>query len=234
MSSSSSHSIGAVVERQMRNWEIAHRQVLPADAPEVPRVQPFVTVSRMVGSGGATVARKLAERIGWPLFDREVLQFMAGDDAVRKRLYETMDERDVGFVEESLRAFAISEIKRNDYFHRLTETALTIARKGHAVFLGRGVDLILPRDAGLRVRIVSVPAACASNYAAQHGLDAVRAAREIERIEQERAAFLRSHFSASLDSPDRFDLTFNMASVTCEETVEQIATLLQNRGVLSQ
>lgn len=228
----SPHSINGLVERQMRNWEIRRAQVPPAAAPEVPAVRPFVTISRMVGSGGLQVARRLEELTGWPLFDRELLTHMAGDDHVRKRLYETMDERDVSFIEETLRSFTAPEFRRNDFLHRLSETMLALARKGSAIFLGRGADLILPRTLGVRVRVIAIPAVCVQQYAAARGLDAVMAAREVERIERERTRFLRSSFRTDPNSPDRFDLQLNLSALSIEEAAQTILALMRLRKMV--
>lgn len=232
MSTTTSRSISAAVERQMRNWELARQQQPPPDQTERVTTQPFVTFSRMVGSGGADTARMLADTIGWPLFDREVLQHMAGDDHVRRRIYEVLDERDISFIEETMRSFTAPEYRRDDYFHRLSETVLALARRGHAIFLGRGADLVLPRDVGLRVRIMALPAVCAERFAKRAGMTTVQASREIERIEQQRMRFIRSHFQIDPDAADRFDLTINLASITQEEAVNAIAGILRKRGLL--
>lgn len=232
MSTLHSKSVAAAVERQMRNWELARQQKVAEREHAASLTQPFVTVSRMVGSGGTEVARALAARIGWPLFDRELLQHMSGDDDVRKRIYESLDERDLSFIEESLLSFTTAEFRRNDYFRRLSETMLALVRQGPAVFLGRGADLVLPRDAGLRVRVVALPALCAQNFAQRTGLGPVEAAREIQRVEQTRARFIRSHFHVDPDAPDRFDLILNLASLSAEEAVEMIVQILRKRTLL--
>ncbi|MCB9866053.1 MAG: cytidylate kinase-like family protein [Phycisphaerales bacterium] len=231
MSTIRSKSVSAAVERQMRNWELARQQEITA--PETSAAtQPFVTISRMVGSGGTEVARHLAAAIDWPLFDRELLLHMSGDDGVRQRIYETLDERDQSFIEESLLSFTTAEFRRNDYFRRLTETMLALVRHGHAIFLGRGADLVLPRGCGLRVRVVSLPALCAQAFAERTGMSAIDAAREIERIEQQRSRFIRSHFHEEPDAPDRFDLVANLASLSVDETVEMILAVMRKRGLL--
>ena len=130
------------VERQMRHWELARAQS-PAPKPDEKSAAPFVTISRLVGAGGFEIATQLAERLEWPIFDREILQTMADDDRVRTRLYEQMDERDMSWLDGAVRWLIRGELNKDDYFRRLTETVLTIARQGPAVFLGRGVDLIL-------------------------------------------------------------------------------------------
>lgn len=224
--------IHAVVERQMRNWELARQQQRESGTTQVESVKPFVTISRSAGSGGEEVATLLAQECGWPLFDREILQFMAGDDTTRTRLYESLDERDLGFIQESVRVFFGGDLDRNDYFHRLTETVLTLARKGNAIFVGRGADLILPREMGVRVRLTAMPALCARRYAEEHGIDPVRAARELNQILQERNQFIRHHFKVDPDAADRFDLTMNLSALSVAEAVDVVLGLLRRRGEL--
>jgi len=233
MSTSGDRSIGAAVERQMRYWEIAREQKVATPVTAEPNTHPFVTISRQVGSGGSDVAKALAEEVGWPLFDRELLQHMAGDDAVRTRIYETLDERDNGFIEESLRSFTTAEFRRNDYFHRLTKTVLALVRKGPAVILGRGADLVLPRAEGLRVRITSLKSLCVECLAKRTGLSLVESEREFERIERERERFVRGHFQGDAGGADRFDLSINLASLKTSEAIAAILAVLRVRGLIA-
>ena len=129
-----------------------------------------------------------------------------------------------------MRFFTETDLKRNDYFRRLTETVLALARQGCAIFLGRGADLILPREAGLRVRFVSLASVCAQRYADARGMSPIQAAREIERLEQQRNRFITSHFRVDAGAHDRFDMVINLASVSQEEAEQMILTLLRSRG----
>jgi cytidylate kinase len=199
-----------MVERQMRNWELAKSQKLSVDSPHRPDVQDFVTLSRLVGAGGKTTALILGERLGWPVFDREILNVMAGDDDIRRQIYASMDERDLTWFEETMRAFTQPEFIRNDYFKKLTETLLALARQGSAVFLGRGADLLLPKNVGFRVRLVASAETCARNFAERHDLPYDRAKEEITRLEHDRMDFMRHHFGGAAAAADRFDLIINL------------------------
>ncbi len=233
MSTSGTRGIGGLVERQMRNWEIAKDQSAKLTPGDVVAVKPFVTVSRMHGSGGEDIARAVAEKVKWPLFDKEILQYMAGDDSVRRRLYEIMDERDHGFIEETMRTFSSAEVKRNDYFHRLTETILAISRQGSAVFLGRGADLVLPRESGLRVRVISTPQQCVESYAREHNLSLTQAENQVKEIEGRVMQFTQQHFHVAADHVGRFDLIINTRSLSVEHAVELILTGARVGGLLS-
>ncbi len=229
--------IEKLVEKQMRNWGLARSQrVTPPDA-EPPEVEPFVAISRPVGSdglGGANIPAAVGERLGWPVFDKEILHAMSADDRIREQLYANMDERDLSWFEESVRALMHGEFKKNDYFRRLTETVLAIARQGRTVFVGRAADLILPRDRGLCVRLSASRTRCLENYARQKGADLDQAREEVEQIERERAEFVEHHFKIKPGDPARHDLTINLDRFTPQQAVELILTTLKMRGIVPE
>ena len=229
---SADSDIAKLVERQMRNWEITRQQKskLPAGMPE-PGVQQFLTVSRAVGSSGNEVAAAVAQRLGWPIFDSEILRHMAGDDDVRARLYEDMDERDTNWLASVLRVFFHGEHRREDYFHRLGETVLALARLGPAVFVGRGIDYLLPQDRGLRVRLLEPEAQRVARFAREMPCDERTARQEIARIERERADYIRRFFGRAKADPTRFDLMLNLGRVSVADAAELIITALHQRGV---
>ncbi len=221
-----------LVERQMRNWELANAQKPSGGSAKRSEAADFICLSRSVGCPADEVAALLTDRLGWPKFDKEILDAMAGDDELRRRVYSTMDERDMGWMEEALRSLMQPEITRNDYFHRLTQTVLSLARQGHAVFLGRGVDLILPRMLGLRVRLVASPAWCVERYATASNSSAADAREAINRIEQERAMFIERHFKVDPHDLSRHDLVINMDRWTPQQAADLIlqARAMQHRS----
>ncbi len=228
-------NLAKVVERQMRNWELARSQALAAgEAPtkEAEKgVFDFLTTANDVGGGGGDIGTMIGERLGWPVFDREILSAMAADDEVRTRLYRSMDERDLGWFEETMRSFIHGEFHKYDYFHRLSETLLFLARKSHAVFVGRAADLILPKDRGLRVKVVCPYEMRVANFARHTGVTTKEATKQIERIHGERAAFIARHFKIDILDPTRFDLLINVSRFTPEQAVELILLAMRDRGI---
>lgn len=211
----------ALVDRQMRNWELARSQRHSTPAPRRQEVEPFVCVSRLVGVGDR-IANLLGERLGWPVFDKQILKAMAGDDRRRRRVYASMDERDVGWWEEVLNPLIRDGLTRNDYFHRLCKTVLSLARQSSGVFVGRGLDRVLPAELGLRVQLIAPLDYRAECFGERHGLDRAAARREIERIEAARSTFLRQHFGVGALDPLRFDLTLRADRLAPERAVDLI------------
>ncbi len=219
MTTPTNPAIARLVDRQMRNWELARAQRLSRPEPARSEVEEFVCLSRMVGIGDE-VATGIAERLGWPVFDKQLLDAMAGDDHRRRRIYASMDERDLGWWREALAPLVWRQTTRNDYFHRLCETVLSLARQGSAVFVGRGADRILPADLGLRVRLIAPLELRARWYAEAAGGSLVAARREIARIEGERGRFLRAHFDVDALDPLRHDLTLNLGRLDPRQAIE--------------
>ncbi len=220
--------LARAVERQMRHWELARAQrPAPASGGDDDHAGPFVTISRLVGAGGFDIATQLAERLTWPIFDRQILQTMANDDLVRTRLYEQMDERDMSWLDSAVRWLIRGELNKDDYFRRLSETVLTIARQGSAIFVGRGADLILRSTAGLRVSIVAPREQRIATLAERHGSAHAEAEVELERIDHERREFVRQYFGKGADDPARYDVVLNSARLTETQSVEVILAVLR-------
>lgn len=197
--------VEALVERQLRQWELGESVRAAEDAPEV---HSFIAISRQAGAGASVIAVRLGESLGWPVFDRQILQAMSESDTLRQRLYEQLDERDATWLEGMLASLLLSDRPR-DYRTRLTETLLAIVRIGPAILLGRAADLILPHEFGIRVRIVAPFDVRVQRYAAEQNIAYPSARRAVARIDRERAEFIRRHFRRGIDDPLRFDLVLN-------------------------
>lgn len=229
----SDRSLGNLVERQMRNWEISRSQKRtdPVSIGLQP-VEQFICISRAVGLPGEKVANSLMEITGWPIFDREILALMSGDEDYRRQIYSSLDERDLSWLEDFIMSLTKGLINREDYFHRLSATISALARKGHAIFLGRAADLILPRDLGIRVRFTASREYCIHEFACSNRIEFDYAARQVEEIEQDRARFLKTHFKTAADDQSRFDLVINLEHLSIDQATEVILTAAKAKSVI--
>jgi len=222
-----------LIDQQLGNWELTRRQrkMTVRPQPVQAEVEDFICLSRMVGVDVYPIAAALGERLGWPVFGRELLDAMAGDDIIRQRIYESMDERDLNWWEESLRSVLDRGFVRNDYFCRLCETVLSLARQSSSIFVGRGTDLILPQQQGLRVRLIASLEHRIENHARRSGLDPFRARQEVDHIDRQRTEFFRHRFRIEASDPVRHDLILNLERWTPEEAVDLIFRARSQRGL---
>ncbi|UCG32432.1 MAG: cytidylate kinase-like family protein [Phycisphaerales bacterium] len=205
-----------IIERQMRNWELsARQQTVPAETGKpIREIRPFVAISRQVGSGGNVVAHKVGERLGWHVYDREILDYMAQQDAVQRRLFGLQDERHEGFLETILSALTPEKpFQSQGYFRKLARAIHTIARNENAVFVGRGAYFLLPHTCGLRVRLIAPIQYCVQRLAQREGLSVEEAEKQVRERGRDRTAFLRARFGGEPWAPDNYDLVLNMADL---------------------
>jgi len=210
-----STSLDAIVERQMRNWELARSQSdVQAQSEPAEAVHDYITVSRQLGSGGYDIAQRLGRALGWQVYGREILEYMAEQDAVQRRIYALQDERHESWLESIMNALVPERpFRRDDYFHKLARAILTIARNESAIFLGRGAAFLLPPERGVRVRIVAPLETCVANLAMREGLTLEEAENKVRHEGKERDNFIRAHFVPEPWAADHYDLVLNVENV---------------------
>jgi hypothetical protein len=208
-----SPGLARFIERQMRNWELGrtHGGAPPAEPSQA--IQFFIAVSRELGSEGEKVAESVAECLGWPKYDREILNYMSENEEVRRRLYDLMDERERTWMQQMLDLLEPlgpdAALAREGYFGLLKQAVIAIAGKQRAVFVGRGAGFVLPRSRGLSVRIVAPLKDRIKHVMEYESLDERAARRRIEEVESQRAEFLVRHFGHRPYDPRRYDMVLN-------------------------
>src|SRR5437879_5850967 len=93
------------LEQAYRHWDQRRRQVDAAGQ----RVRRFsMALTREAGTPGTSVARAVGARLGWPVFDHELVEAVAREMGLRARLLESVDERQKSWLLEMTEALAAS------------------------------------------------------------------------------------------------------------------------------
>ena len=209
-------SIEAILERQGRLSEVRRRL---ADEGGPAREQlpegPWISVSRQLGTGGLETARRVAERLGWHVYDREIVLGIARHARSREAVLSHHDEHAIGKFDEYVRQLLVpGDLARNTFLRELVHVAWGLARNGNAVLVGRGVNWFLDARFGLRVRLVApVDARVARCAAARPGVDPAAVRADVLRHDAEQTAFIRQSFARDIDDPLGYDLVINVAAL---------------------
>ncbi|MCD8368883.1 MAG: cytidylate kinase-like family protein [Clostridiales bacterium] len=112
----------------------------------------IITIGRQCGSGGHTVGKELAERLGIPLYDKEIIEITAKKSGFDQKFIEEKEEnRDPGMLKNFVRNFSYAgRAKYEDYqpledqiFFAQRDVILELAKEGPCVIVGRCADHIL-------------------------------------------------------------------------------------------
>lgn len=231
-------SLEQLIEQQIGRWEMARRRQAHQERPgrgKLGRLYlgPYLLISRDKGAGGRQVANLIGQRLGWQVFDRQIVDAIAERAKMRQQLVETLDEKTRGGLEEFLRQVLTREIGSTDYLLHLRQVLLALGQQGDVVIVGRGAEYILPERFGLRVRMVAPFDERAERIARAEGHTPEGVNPLVVKVDQERMDFIQSHFRKDIRDPLNYDLVVNTESLTVEGTAEIVlAALKQKLGVV--
>jgi cytidylate kinase len=206
-----------------------HRQAAGGSPSAAGACGPALTIalSRQAGAGGTEVARKVGERLGWFVYDRQLLEQVARQMGLRAELLEVVDERQGSWLRDSLARFmATPAVNENAYVRHLGEVAFSLAARGGCVLVGRGVVHFLPAETTLRVRLVAPLAHRVASVSRRFGLSPEAAAAQVAKTDDERDRFVRDHFRKDAADPCHYDLALNTARFSADECASVIVAAL--------
>ena len=218
-------------ERQMRLWNALH-PTRPSRGP----INRFITISRDEGTLGNEIAQELAARLGWQLYDKELVNKIADNSHVREELVLQLDEKSC-FVRDTildtiLHLFKMPESTAfaSEHYHKsLLKSLATVAAYGNAILVGRGANFVLYwAPQGLHFRFTSSMDIRIQRLSNAWQTTPEIAKWRIQAIDTERREFIRHHFGRDLDDPRFYDAVFNTDRLSIQQVVASILTMMRS------
>jgi cytidylate kinase len=217
-------------ERVKHNIGAALHHERPDDPPDH-HIGPYVAVSRLSGTGGVAFATRLGEALDWPVLDGEIVDLIADTFELDGATLHLLDEAKANWVREVLGELMPHQIVNLDtYVHHLGKVMRLVGLHGKVVLVGRGAQLLLPRDRGLAVRLVASPEERVLRVIERDGVSAADARKHIDDVDRRRAFFVEHYFGRAVDDPTLYDVVLNRSSLSDTELVEIVLTLCHGRG----
>jgi cytidylate kinase len=216
----------------MRFHDIVQRAAKVRQPPEAGEIGPYLTVSRQAGSGGSRVARLVGERLGWSVLDKELVQELAQRLQLAPELMTLMDETSSNWFSETLLNLMNSRLVLQDSYVAMAGKVMALtAYHEPVVLVGRGANLMLPRESGVSVRIVAPRNFCINEVQRQDGIDEKTARGRVEEIDRGRRDFVKRHFDRDIDDMELYDLVVDTEAFGVEGASALILRALELRGL---
>jgi cytidylate kinase len=180
-----------------------------------------ITIEREYGSGGGEIAKKVADRLGWKLWDQlltnEIARVMECDCSVVEERAEKKDSLSYrlfrafmrGSHEGSLNAQRM-KMADADCIRDVAERIVKqIAERGKCVIVGRGSAYYLQSRRDVFHVFVYAPEAEKMKRLQARGKSAAEAAQLIGSVDRDRAAYIKRYFGVEWPDRQRFDLMIN-------------------------
>ena len=185
----------------------------------------IITISREFGSGGRTIGRKVAEKLGIPCYDAELIQKIAqesGFDADYIR--EAGEYTPGGFLSSALsnRSFGPTN---EDYLWKIQYNVISdLAEKGSCVIVGRCAGYILKDKADcLAVFIHADMAFRANRIVSVYGQREESPEERLKDKDKRRAAYHRFYTNMKWGQAKNYHLCLDSGVLGIDKCVETIA-----------
>lgn len=201
----------------------------------------IITVEREYGSGGALIARQLAERLGWKHWDEALTAEIARIAKVDPRAARLCDERVDPLVYRLFKVFARGSYERAlpieegsstfdtdrmvAILHKVIED---VAACGNCVIVGRGAPYILREHPDAFHVFVYAPTDEKIRRVRSLGKTEKEAAQLVSEVDAERASFIRHYFGKEWPCRALYNMMINSKfgdEYVIESILQQVAAL---------
>lgn len=196
----------------------------------------IITISRQFGSGGRTVGRLVAEKLGIPFYDKELVEHIALESGFAPHFVEEHGEHAPG---KSIFSYAFAAhgvpgvmngLSTADFLWNIQcSSILQIADKGPCVIVGRNADYILKdRDDVFHAYIHADIDFRADRIVRLYGESEKSPEARLQEKDKRRKLNYQHYTGRTWGDAQLYDICLNTATVGVEKAAEIIVDLLKN------
>lgn len=196
----------------------------------------IITISRQFGSGGRTVGHMVAEKLGIPFYDKELVEHIALESGFAPHFVEEHGEHAPGTTIFSY-AFAhhgipgvMNGLSTADFLWNIQCNAiLQLAEKGPCVIVGRNADYILKdRKDVLHTYIHADMDFRADRIVRLYGESEKSPMARLQEKDKRRSLNYQHYTGRTWGDADNYDISLNTSVVGVEKAAEIILRLVQD------
>ena len=203
--------------------------------------QVVITIARQYGSGGRTVGKMLAERLGISFYDKQIIQMASDESGIDVKLFGKVEEGDKvkgsffgnkeSIYKGNLHQPGSKEfISDENLFNYQAKILKELAEQESYVVIGRCADFIL-RD---NPNVVSVfvhadEKFCLDRAMERNSMTEKEMKKYIEKTDKFRGDFYRYHTGHEWADARNYDLCLNSGKLGFQKCVEEIKAYIKIR-----
>ncbi len=195
----------------------------------------IITISRQFGSGGRTVGRLVAEKLGIPFYDKELVEQISLESGFAPKFVEEHGEHAPGKTIFSY-AFApqgtpgvMNGMSTADFlWHIQCSTILQLAEAGPCVIVGRNADYILKdRADALHAYIHADMEQRADRIVRLYGESEKSPQARLQEKDKRRALNYQHYTGRTWGAAENYDICLNTGKIGIDAAVDMIVNLVK-------
>ena len=191
-----------------------------------------ITISRQYGSGGRFIAKKLAEKLGIPYFDNEIITMAAKESGYSEAIFEKAEQLSTHSFLYSLSMFGsvdgIYGLPLADKVYiAQSEIIKKCAESGPCVIVGRCSDYVLKDfDNVINFFIYSDEKSKIERAVKYYGIEDGNASSELKKKDKKRANYYNYYTSQIWGDFNNYHLSVNSDAVGIDAAVDILASFV--------
>ena len=187
----------------------------------------IITISREFGSGGRTIGRKVARKLGIPCYDSEIIQKLAQESGFSESYIKDAGEyAPGGFLASAFGNRSFGQTNE-DYLWNMQYKIITeLAEKGPCVIVGRCADYILRDQADcLKVFIHASMAFRTDRIVREYGEREASPEERLRDKDKRRAAYHRFYTNMKWGHAKNYHITLDSGELGIDKCVDLICSM---------
>lgn len=195
----------------------------------------IITISREFGSGGRTIGKEVAQRLGVPCYDKELVKQVATETGLDEGYVEQKGEDAPGSSWLAC-AFsarggqgALTGLSVDDFLWAVQHRVIReLAEKGPCVFVGRCADYILrERQDCLHVFVHADPEVRADRIVRLYGESEKKPAKRLEEKDKKRRTYYKYYTGQEWGMSQNYHLCLDSGALGLDTCVDLIVGLVE-------
>lgn len=222
-----------IISEKIEEWQVKKKRVQEQKDAGAIKIYPFLTVARDIGCGEEKIIPQLESSLGWKVYGRNLLDFLANRDVLSRSFIETLDEKDQNLLDDWINYLIHSgAILQKDYVLKISRMIKVIVSQENAIFLGRGANFILlDKDEGVKIKLTAPFEQRVENIGKLRDLNPEDAEKLVLGKDKERTDFIKHYFNRDPRKSFGFDMVFNTGSVDVPLMCKMIRLLFEAKGI---
>jgi len=199
----------------------------------------ILAISREYGSGGRHIGELLANDLGIPFYDKEIIHMAAEKSGLSAGFIEKSDESMPNTFLHNLKYSGYTSYDSISFYDTPVTDKVFIAQstvirelasKGNCVIVGRCADYILRDEPALVDIFIRAKLEDRIRYAVEnYGLSQEKAVEKIKKIDKSRTNYYKYYTNRQWGNIDNFDLIINTSFTGIDGAVQIIKTMLREK-----
>lgn len=197
----------------------------------------IITIGRQFGSGGREIGKALAESLGIPFYDKELISLAAKESGMDAEVFKNVDERATNSLLYSLSMglysfgnnfSATGDLPVNDRLYILQHQIIKkLADEGPCVIVGRCADYVLKdRDDCINIFIHADMDYRKQRAIDIHGVAKNRAEQIVNKTDKIRANYYSFYSGQKWGYAQNYDLCLDSSKLSADKAVKLIRSYI--------